>query len=331
MSELRYNPMLDDWIMISSNRQERPAMPKDWCPFCPGSGKVPDEGYDVFQYDNDFPVMRQEFSECGGYADDFFKARSMYGKCEVILYHSNHTITLPELPAAHIRKLVDLWVSRFAALSEDPEIKYILIFENRGAEAGVTMPHPHGQLYAFNWIPKILATELTQSKEYFDRSGRCLTLDLLKNEKKEKIRMVLENEDFAVYIPYYTAYPFGTYVVAKTHTPNFLSFTSAQKDALADILKKITGTYDELFGELFPYMMVMHQTPVNCEENASRYYSFHIEFFPPLRAAGLQYFRASCETGAGAYCNATSPEEKARDLREAYQRFLRKTAGESAE
>ena len=324
MSELRYNPMLNDWIMVASNRQKRPAMPKDWCPFCVGSKNVPEEGYEVYKYDNDFPVMRQEFSEISGMDTDFFQAKSMYGKCEVILYHSNHTITLPELSVSHIRKLVDLWAARFEELSKDPEIKYILIFENRGAEAGVTMPHPHGQLYAFNWIPKNIETELTQSKKHFSETGKCLTLELLENEQKEKVRMVLENEYFAVYVPYYTAYPYGTYVVAKTHTPNFLSFTTEQKDGLADILKRITGTYDELFSEMFPYMMVMHQAPVNQKEDADAYYSFHIEFYPPLRAKGLQYFRASCETGAGAYCNATSPEDKAKELREAYQRFLEK-------
>ena len=323
MSELRYNPMLDDWIMVASNRQGRPAMPKDWCPFCPGSGNVPDEGYDVYKYDNDFPVMRQEFSELTGMGTDFFKARSMYGKCEVILYHLNHTITLPELSISHIRKLVDLWTSRFEELSRDPEIKYILIFENRGAEAGVTMPHPHGQLYAFNWIPKNIAAELSQSKSYFEETGRCLTLDLLENEQKEDKRIVFQNEDFSVYVPYYTAYPYGTYVVAKEHTPNLLSFSERQKNSLADILKKITGAYDTLFDQVFPYMMVMHQAPVNMSEDASKYYSFHIEFFPPLRAKGLQYFRASCETGAGAYCNATSPEEKAKELKEAYLRFLK--------
>lgn len=321
MAELRYNPMLNDWIMVASNRQERPAMPKDWCPFCPGSGKVPEEGYDVFCYDNDFPVMTQEFSQLTGNEGGQFEAKSMYGKCEVILYHPNHTITLPELPVDHIRKLVDLWTTRFTTLAQDKEIKYILIFENRGAEAGVTMPHPHGQLYAFNWLPKNIATELESSKKYYEKEGHCLTCDLLAAEKSAQSRMVLENDGFAVYVPYYTAYPYGTYVVAKEHVGSLADFTDSQKDQLADILKKITGTYDALFNKLFPYMMVMHQVPVNTEEDANPYYHFHIEFFPPLRGENVQYFRASCETGAGAYCNATSPEEKADDLRQAYERF----------
>jgi len=323
MSELRYNPMLNDWIMVASNRQQRPAMPKGWCPFCPGSGNVPDEGYDVLEYDNDFPVMTQEFSQLSGQEGDSFTARPMYGKCEVILYHPNHTITLPELPKVHIRKLVDLWTSRFEALAADKEIKYILIFENRGAEAGVTMPHPHGQLYAFNWLPKNIETEINNSKRHYQETGRCLTCELLSEEQNAKARMVMENDHFAVYVPYYTSYPYGTYVVAKEHVGSLPDFSSEQKDSLADILKRITGTYDTLFNKLFPYMMVMHQVPVNTED-AGDYYHFHIEFYPPLRADGVQYFRASCETGAGAYCNATQPEEKAQDLRDAYERFLAK-------
>ncbi len=321
MAELRYNPMLDDYTIIASARAERPTMPEDYCPFCAGSGKVPDEGYDVYQYDNDFPVMKQEHSELAGFEGDFFKAKSTYGKCEVILYHSGHNITLPQLSVEHVEKLVDLWCRRFRELSSDPEIKYVYIFENRGAEAGVTMPHPHGQLYAFGWIPKTVKTELASAKKHYAETGNCLICDLLDHEKREEVRMVMENEDFAVYVPYYTAFPYGTHVVAKHHTGNMNEFSKKQKLCLADIMIKLTATYDKLFDKPFPYMMGMHQTPVNTEE-AGEYYHFHIEFYPPLRAADKQYFRASCETGMGAYCNASSPEEKAAELREAYRRWM---------
>lgn len=318
MGELRYNPMLDDYTIVASERAERPTMPNDFCPFCPGSGKVPDEGYDVYKYDNDFPVMTQEYSSLSGFEGDFFKAKSTYGKCEVILYHPGHDITLPELSVEHIKKLVYLWCERFRELSCDPDIKYIYIFENRGAEAGVTMPHPHGQLYAFGWIPKIMQIELANAKKHYEKTGNCLICDLLENEKKEGVRMVIENEEFAVYVPYYTIFPYGTHVVSKRHTGNMNEFSNDQKHCLADILKKLTATYDKLFDKIFPYMMGMHQTPVNTED-AGKYFHFHIEFYPPLRAANKQYFRASCETGAGAYCNVSSPEAKAAELRAVYQ------------
>jgi UDPglucose--hexose-1-phosphate uridylyltransferase len=321
MSELRYNPFLKDWVMVASNRQSRPNMPSEWCPFCPGSGKVP-EDYDVYAYDNDFPVLVPEWTSVSDH-DAFFQAKVTYGKCEVILYHPDHNITLPELPLSHIRKLVDLWCSRFEALSRDESIKYIYIFENRGKESGVTMPHPHGQLYAFGWIPKIIQTELDASCEYHKDTGRCLTCDTLQKEQNCGERLVCENESFSAFVPFFTAWPYGIYIVSKRHIGSMNELDDVQKTDLAEILKNITGAYDTLFDMPFPYMMGIHQSPVNSKD-ASEFYHFHIEFYPPLRAPDKQYFRASCETGVGAYCNVTLPEEKAEELRNACRKFIDK-------
>lgn len=323
MSELRYNPFLKDWVMVASHRQSRPNMPSEWCPFCPGSGKVP-EDYDVYSYDNDFPVLLPEWSPIPSHNDnDFFKVQGTYGKCEVILYHPDHYSTIPELPLSHIRKLVDLWCSRFEVLSQDKSVKYIYIFENRGKEAGVTMPHPHGQLYAFGWIPKIIQTELDASNEYYKETGRCLTCETLEKEHDRGERLVCENESFLAFVPFFTAWPYGMYIISKRHIGNMNELNDLQKTDLAEILKNVTGAYDSLFDIPFPYMMGIHQTPVNSMD-ASEYYHFHIEFYPPLRAPDKQYFRASCETGAGAYCNVTLPEEKAEELRSAYHKFISK-------
>lgn len=319
MSELRYNPFLKDWTMISAQRQGRPQMPEDWCPFCPGSGRVP-ESYDVLEYDNDFPVLeRDSLPEERG--EGIFRSKGAYGKCEVILYHSSHTITLKELSKEHIRKLADLWTSRFSELSKDEKIKYIFIFENRGAEVGVSMPHPHCQLYAFGRVPKIIEMELAASREHYKETGRCLGCDYSEQERKAEKRVVFENDSFIVFVPYFTAWPYGTYIVSKRHTGNLTEFGEAQKDDLADALKKISGAYDALFDRQFPYMMALHQTPVNSGGGASEYYHFHIEFYPPLRSRDNQYFRAASETGAGAYCNVTLPENTAAELREALSRF----------
>jgi UDPglucose--hexose-1-phosphate uridylyltransferase len=325
MSELRYNPFLKDWTMIAAHRQERPQMPADWCPFCPGSGRVP-ESYDVWKYDNDFPVLG---TGCGPEErnEGIFRSKGAYGKCEVILYHPSHTATLKELSKEHIRKLVDLWTSRFEELSKDKRIKYVYIFENRGEEVGVTMPHPHGQLYAFGWLPKVIETELSSSEEHFSKMGRCLICDVMEQERKADKRVVYENGSFSVFVPYFTAWPYGTYVVSKRHTGNLLEFDETQKDGLADVLKNISGAYDALFDKQFPYMMALHQTPVNWDKDASGYYHFHIEFYPPLRSRDQQYFRASCETGAGAYCNVTLPENTAAELRRALKRFTGGTDG----
>ncbi len=322
MAELRFDPFTKDWVMIASNRQNRPQMPKDWCPFCPGSGKVPDH-FDVYEYDNDFPALSQNPPVPDDVATDLFKTAPSYGKCEVILYSPQHTVTLPELPVSHIKKLVDLWTERYIAMKADEKIKYVFIFENRGDVVGVTMPHPHGQIYGYSFIPKKLELELASSKEHFEKTGHCLFCDTLKDEYDAKSRIVLENDDFVAYIPFFSAYPYGMYVAAKGHKQSLDQFTETEKENLADILKKVTGTYDSLFDYHFPYMMCMHQAPVNSED-ASEYFHFHIEFYPPMRSAEKQKFNASSETGAWAHCNPTAPEEKAEELRAAYQRFLKK-------
>ena len=322
MAELRFDPFTKDWVMIASNRQNRPQMPKDWCPFCPGSGKVPDH-FDVYEYDNDFPALSQNPPVPDDVATDLFKTAPSYGKCEVILYSPQHTVTLPELPVSHIKKLVDLWTERYIAMKADEKIKYVFIFENRGDVVGVTMPHPHGQIYGYSFIPKKLELELASSKEHHEKTGHCLFCDTLKDEYAAKSRIVLENDDFVAYIPFFSAYPYGMYVAAKGHKQSLDQFTESEKENLADILKKVTGTYDSLFDYHFPYMMCMHQTPVNSED-ASEYFHFHIEFYPPMRSAEKQKFNASSETGAWAHCNPTAPEEKAEELRAAYQRFLKK-------
>ncbi len=321
MAELRFNPLTKDWVMIASHRQNRPQMPKDWCPFCPGSGKVPDH-FTVYKYDNDFPALSQTPPVPDDVATDLYKTREAYGKCEVILYSPEHTVTLPELSVSHIRELVDLWIERFCELKKDEKIKYIFIFENRGDVVGVTMPHPHGQIYGYSYIPKKLEVELESSKEHFEKTGNCLFCDILKDEMECGKRIIIENEDFITFLPFFTDYPYGVYIAAKEHVQNFAQFNDRQKNNLAQILKETAGTLDSLFGYPFPYMMCIHQDPVNSED-CSDFFHFHIEFFPPMRAADKQKFNASSETGAWAACNPTAPEEKAEELRQAHQKFLK--------
>lgn len=322
MAELRWHPLIKDWVIIASHRQNRPQMPKDWCPFCPGSGKVP-ENYEVLKYDNDFPSLFQEPPVPDDVPTEFYKMKEAYGKCEVILYSPQHTITLPELSVDHVKKLVDLWTKRFIEISKDKKIKYIFIFENRGELVGVTMPHPHGQIYGYSYIPKKLELELDACKEYYDEKGTCLICNMAKDEMKFKQRIIFENRDFVVFLPFFTEYPYGIYIVSKRHIQNLTQFSEDEKVNLAQTVRDAAGTLDSLFGFKFPYMMCMHQDPVNSGD-FSDYYHFHIEFFPPLRAANKQKFNASSETGVWAHANPTKPEEKAEEIREAYRRFINK-------
>ncbi len=322
MAELRWHPLTQDWVMIASNRQGRPQMPKGWCPFCPGSGKVPDD-FEVYKYDNDFPALSVTPPEPDDVATDFFEVEKAYGKCEVILYSPGHTTTVPELSNDHVVKLVDLWCERFREISADEKIKYCFIFENRGDVVGVTMPHPHGQIYGYPFIPKKIALETESAKEYHKKNGRCLFCELLENEKKADRRIIFENEHFTVFLPFFTEYPYGVYIISKAHKQYITEFNEDERRALAIAFKSTVGMLDSLFEYPFPYMMCMHNAPVN-DESREQDYHFHIEFFPPMRSADKQKFNASSETGVWAHCNPTCPEETAEELRKAYHKYCNK-------
>ncbi len=319
MAEIRWHPFIKDWVMIASHRQDRPQMPKDWCPFCPGSGNVPD--YDVLKYDNDFPALSQTPSVPEPVDNDFFKTGETYGKCEVILYSPEHIVTLPELSVEHIVKLVDLWIERFLDISRDEKIKYIFIFENRGEVVGVTMPHPHGQIYGYPFIPKKIELELEAAEEHFVEKCECLMCRFLKEEQKFGQRVIFENDDFSVVLPFFVEYPYGVYIISKKHIQNLAQMNKEEKRNLAKVLRETAGMLDSLFDFQFPYMMCMHQNPVNGKDT-SAYYHFHIEFFPPMRSKEKQKFNASSETGAWAHCNPTAPEDKAVELKAAYKKFI---------
>lgn len=320
MAELRWHPLIKDWVMIASQRQGRPQMPKDWCPFCPSDGNV--ASYEVAEYDNDFPALMQNPPEPDPVSTDFFKTAEAYGKCEVILYSPEHNKTLPELSEGHIKKLVDLWTERFLTLEQDKKIKYIFIFENRGEVVGVTMPHPHGQIYGYPFIPKKIELELSSCKEHYEDKGECLLCKMLHEERQYDKRVIFENEDFTVFLPFFTEYPYGVYILSRTHKQNLTQMSEKEKMSLAVTIRQTVGMMDSLFDKPFPYMMCMHQNPVNSED-CSDFYHFHIEFFPPMRSDVKQKFNASSETGAWAHCNPTAPEEKAVELREAYDKFMK--------
>ncbi len=323
MAELRKNPLTNDWVMVASHRQNRPQMPKNYCPFCPGSGKVP-EHFDVYKYDNDFPALSTVPPPADDVADDFFEVAPCYGKCEVILYSPQHTVTLPELPVSHIEKLVDLWTERFEALSADKKVKYVFIFENRGEAVGVTMPHPHGQIYAYPFLPKKLELEVQNAKKHIESTGKCLFCDMLDHEISFGKRVIFRNEYFTVFLPFFTEYPYGVYIMANRHVESISRLTPAERSALADTLRQTAGMLDSLFGYKFPYMMCMYNAPVNGED-PSAYFHFHIAFYPPMRSADKMKYNASSETGAWAHCNPTCPETAAQELRDAHERFLAKS------
>lgn len=311
MTELRWNPTVSEWVSTASHRQHRPQMPADWCPFCPGSGRVPDN-YDVFIYPNDFAALTIPPVEPAIEGDDFYRVRPSYGKCDVVLYHPDHNTSLPQLSLDHLTRLVQAWRRRFDELKHTPGIRYVLIFENKGAVIGVTMPHPHGQIYAFPYVPPRLKREVQKARAHHRKYQRCLYCDILKKERRDGRRMVAETESFAAFVPFYARWPYEVHILSRRHLGTLDQFWPAEETGLAEILKWVTLKYDNLFQMSFPYMMLMHQAPVKGD---FPYFHFHIEFYPPHRSKEKLKYLASVETGTGSFLNDSLAEEKAAELR----------------
>ncbi|MCX7883138.1 MAG: galactokinase [Brevinematales bacterium] len=323
MAELRWNPLLKTWTMVASHRQNRPHLPKDRCPFCPGSGKVP-ESFEVISLPNDFPVMMPIPPQPDPVATSFFRTMPSYGKCEVVLYSSEHAITLQELSLEHIQKLVQLWKSRFLEIRKDPHVKYVFPFENKGEEVGATIAHPHGQIYGYPFIPLKLETEYHACQEHYQNAGECLLCRITQEEKNSRLRLIHENTSMVAYVPFFTDYPWGVFIVSKRHFSHIDHMTNDEEKDLAEMLKIVVGAFDFLFDRPFPYMMVMHQGPVNHELEipSHDFFHWHIEFYPPLRARDRIKFYASSEMGAWAAANVVAVEDSSQHLLESKIRFL---------
>ncbi len=286
-------------------------MPADWCPFCPGSGRVPDN-YDCYIYPNDYAAFSIPPPEPAIQGDDFYRVARSQGKCDVVLYHPDHNTSWPQLSLDHLVKLVRLWRKRFGELKVMPAIRYVLIFENKGAVIGVTMPHPHGQIYAFPFIPPRLKRELHAARAYRRARRRCLYCEILKKERQDARRIVAENAAFTAFVPFYARWPFEIHIFSRRHLGTLEDFRPSEERGLAEILKWITLKYDNLFQMSFPYMMLLHQAPT---KGHFPYFHFHIEFYPPHRSKEKLKYLASVESGAGTFLNDSLAEEKAAELR----------------
>jgi UDPglucose--hexose-1-phosphate uridylyltransferase len=286
-------------------------MPSGWCPFCPGSGRVPDD-YDVYIYPNDYPALSIPAPDPAIKGDDLYRVQRSHGRCDVVLYHPDHNTSLPQLPLDHLTRLVRLWRKRFVELKATPGIRYVLIFENKGAVIGVTMPHPHGQIYAFPFIPPRLKREVESARAHHRARKRCLFCDILRKERRQGRRIVAENDTFSAFIPFYARWPYEVHVFSRRHLGTIDEFRVAEERGLAEILKWVTSKYDKLFGFSFPYMMLLHQAPTR---GPFPYFHFHIEFYPPHRSKDKLKYLASVETGAGSFLNDSLAEEKAAELR----------------
>ncbi len=311
MSELRWHPLLREWVGVAANRQNRPQMPKDWCPFDPGSGRVPDH-FDVLIYPNDFAAFSMQaapFSpETGLYAKTGAR-----GSCDVVIYHPEHNLAPSQLSAEHWRKIVDAWVSRHRELAAQPEIQYVYIFENTGVAIGVTMPHPHGQIYAFPFVPPLVQRELDAAADHRRDHGECIYCAILREELANGSRLVTQNEDFVAFVPFFARWPEEIQICARRHFGSVMEMTDGERVNLAALIKTVRMKYDNLWGFPLPLMMLLRQSPVKGEHP---YFHFHVDFYPIQRSATKLKYLAGVESGAGTFLNDTVAEDNARELRD---------------
>ena len=287
-------------------------MPADWCPFCPGSGRVPDD-YDVLIYPNDFAAFQLDnppFSPETG----MFRTTGARGATDVVIYHPDHRLAPSQMSAEHWGKVVGLWISRYRELAAIPDIAYVYIFENTGAAIGVTMPHPHGQIYAFPFVPPLVETEIASAREYFDDEGECIYCRLLNAELADGRRIVAANESFVAFVPFAARFPAEMQICARRHFGSVAGMRGEEPSNLARLIKVVRMKYDNLFGFPMPLMMILRQPPVRGEHP---YFHFHIDFLPIQRSANKLKYLAGVETGSGTFLNDTAAEERAEVLRNA--------------
>jgi len=320
MHQIRWHPLLGEWVIVASHRLGRTLLPpKEHCPFCPTKDpkkptEVPEPDFEVVVFENRFPSL-SERAKGPSVDKGVFKARKGLGICEVVLYTPQHEGALYDLPEEQVYKLVKVWTDRYAELGAKPFVKYVFIFENRGEAVGVTLHHPHGQIYAYPFIPPLIRREIQSMRRYWRRRGRCLLCEISEQEAQDGRRMVFENESFRAYVPFFARWTYEVHIVPKRHVTSMAELTEDEQFDLALALREMVWRYDNLFGFPLPYMMVMHQAPT--DGRAHPYYHYHIEFYTPHRARDKLKFLAGSESGAGVFINDTAPEEKAQELREA--------------
>jgi UDPglucose--hexose-1-phosphate uridylyltransferase len=288
---LRFNELRGEEVVYAAHRQDRMHLPgRDACPFCPGSDQVP-ASFDVAVIPNRWPALEA---------------------AEVIVYGEDHDASFATLPAERAQRIVEVWRDRYAELGARPDVHYVMPFENRGEEVGVTLHHPHGQVYGFPFVPPVPAAE----READRRLGACAVCVAAERERDSGERLVHENASFAAYVPYAARWPYEVHVTARAHAPSLLDCEPRQRADFAAALQAVTRGYDELLGAPLPYMLCVHQAPTDGGGDGH----LHAELYSPVRARGKLKHLAGCEQGAGTMLVDVLPETTAAELKAAIAR-----------
>ncbi len=320
MSELRWHPYLEQWVITATHRQERTFLPpKEYCPLCPtkpGSmeTEVPFPDYEIVVFENRFPSLQRNAPEPAVEGTSLTPVIPSRGICEVVLYTPQHEGEMADLSVEQIAKLVEVWNDRFVELSSYPFVEYVLIFENKGKEIGVTISHPHGQIYAYPFLPPLIAKEVSTARQHYERHGECLFCAVMRQEQADSRRILTCNHHFVAFVPFFARYPYEVHVMPLRHVGSLAEMTSEERWSLAEMLSTVTRTLRRLWDMSIPYIMLLHQSPAR--ELNSPSYHFHVEFYPFNRTRDKLKYLAGSEQ-AGTFINDTLAEETAAALREA--------------
>ena len=326
----RFNLLTGEWVLVSPHRAKRPwqgAMEDELsearpahdpeCYLCPGTARVGGERNPDYQttyvFTNDFSALLSD-APAGGSEDELLRARSERGLCRVICFAPRHDLTLAEMDQPGIRRVVDLWTDQYRELGALDFVNHVQIFENKGTTMGCSNPHPHGQIWAQSTLPNEPAKELAQMRDWYRRRGRPLLTDYLERELAEQERLVCVNDGFVALVPFWAIWPFETLLLPRRHVASLLELEEGERDALADILRRLTTRYDNLFRTSFPYSAGLHQAPTDGRDHPE--WGLHMHFYPPLlRSASIKKFMVGYEMLGGPQRDIT-PETSAARLRE---------------
>lgn len=324
--------MLQEWVILAAVTSHRPWSGETikpiaveepvfdpGCYLCPGvvraSGVKNPDYKGPWAFTNDFASFSFDAPDVSN-DSKFQKVRPVHGTCRVICYTPRHNVTLAQLPIEEVEAVVRLWKNEYETLSQHEKIKNVLIFENKGKVIGVSNPHPHGQIYATNFVPRIVERQRSSFAEYYRENGTHLLEDLLQEELQYGKRIVYENDHFVAFVPFFARFVYETYIVPRKQVPSIAALSEIQLKALAEIHKVILSKFDRLYQMSFPNITMLQNAPCDdSPENAL--FHFHIEFYPPLRDPDKMKYLAGFESGGGNIINPVMPDEAAQRLREA--------------
>ncbi len=322
MIERRFDPTTREWRTFATHRQDRTFLPAaDHCPLCPtrdpsSPGEVPASSYDLVVFENRFPALVADPPTPPLPSTPLYPVEPARGATEVVLYSDDHDASLAQLGTDHIRRLVDVWADRYRVLGSRDEVAYVFVFENRGEVIGVTLEHPHGQVYAYPEIPPRPRAELEAGMAHLRRHGTCVFCDVVARERADGLRLVTQNDAFLAFVPFAARFPYEVHLIAHRHATSLLDLTDPERHALAELLETVLRGFDALFGFPLPYVMSMHQAPTD-DGPWLEVSHLHLEFTPVHRTATKLKYLAGSEIGAGAFINDMTPEASAGRLRAA--------------